>query len=67
MREVDPPVAKERPVKAELNAVRADSAIAEAVPGDSTLVERLMDCSKLPDSVTGVKAMGPTGTDTLVW
>jgi len=31
------------------------------VPGDSTLVDRLMDCSKLPDSVTGVNVTRKPG------
>ena len=37
---------------------------AVAVPGDSCLVERSMDCGKLPASVTGVKLKIPTGTET---
>src|SRR5213594_5187656 len=36
-----------------------------AVPGDSTRVERLMDCSKLPDSVTGVNEIGMPEGETL--
>jgi hypothetical protein len=49
--------------------VRNDLTMLAAVPGDSTRVDKLMDCSKLPDSVTGVKlkpGIG-VGTETLIW
>lgn len=54
-----PPAARDVPAKEARRDEDSDSRIAVDVLGDSTLVDRLMDCSKLPDSVTGVMMMTP--------
>jgi len=60
--------AKAAPDNAGRTDVSSDPRMLVAVPGDSTRVERSMDCSKLPDSVTGVRLRPGNGEiETLIW
>ncbi len=66
---IDPPapVASVAPASAGRSEDESDSTMAVAVLGDSTRVDRLIDCSKLPDSVTGVMLIPGMGeTETLM-
>src|SRR5215510_5428892 len=60
----DPPYWPEPAVICESAGLSEESAcsmILVVVPGDSALVYKLMDCSRLPDSVTGVNEIRMPG------